>query len=1135
MQRLQARLIRFVLIPIAALIVAATAWAQFDSGQISGFVRDETGAMVPGAAVTVTNDGNGEQRKTNTNTDGYYVFPQLYVGTYTISVQAAGFKRFVTTGIVVDSLAKVSVDASLAVGAISEQVEVQASATQVKTDSADVGTTVDVKQIQNLTLNGRNPIYLAALTPGVASGSGIGTFDPDSVSNGSFNINGGRADEYVVMIDGAVATRTRSSGSMLGAMDVDTVQEVQVLTTDYSAEYGRSSAGQIRFVTKSGTRDFHGDLIENFRNSALDANTWTRKHSPISSVAAGPPPYRFNQYGFDVGGPVFIPKHFNTDRSKLFVFYAEEWIKRRYETTNTGTVPSLAMRSGNFSELLDPANPFFRRARVINDPLNNTPFPGNIVPASRISPNGQALLNIFPQPVPGFLQGTSNWIGSKSTHSDLRKDTFKVDYLISPNERLAVRGSRIPWHFNAPFEDTFGRMEEVWSRPNRVGAVSLTSTISPTFLNEFNFSANSDGKGDIQFGPYCTACLRSQYGLNYPYLFPGTKIAPDKVPSIRIQGLTTLDAGPYPGSWSGYVYGFTNTTTKILGTHTIKWGAYVERSGQIDFIQGTTAGPGTTVNQNGDFTFNDTGNPLTSGLSIANAILGNFDTYSEFGTKAYTPYAATALDLFVQDSWKATPKLTVEYGVRWSIWPQWHSKWGNLSEFLPQYYDPKTAPVVDPRGGFIVSGNQYDGIVLPGNGVPSAEGNRIPALHSGQYASLYHGLPDGFSPTQWKVLQPRLGLAYAFSPKMSLRAGVGSFANRPMINRDTALGGNAPFQIQESVVNGVVDAPAGATQRAFPFTQTIQDPVFKIPTAWAWNTTFQREIVRGTTVEVGYVGRRALHNQRKRNINQLLPGTLQANPGTNANALRPYVGYGVIGISENSGTSRYNGLQVSIQRRFAQGLQFGAAYTLSRARDDGSSLTDVLPNAYNGSGYYGLSDFDRTHVLVLNYIYELPIFRGGNGIVHRVLGGWEISGVNQFQSGVPFSVRTSEDIAGIGTGSGNQFWTLSGDPSTDVTAFTNSAIWFNKAAFTRPATGTFGAQPRNIIRGPAYRAWDMSLRKNFGIYEKQRLQFRFEMFNILNHPNWSNPVVDPSSGSFGLITGKTNDTRQLQLALKYVF
>ena len=202
------------------------------------------------------------------------------------------------------------------------------------------------------------------------------------------------------MVDGAVATRTRSSGSMLGALDVDTVQEVQVLTADYSAEYGRSSAGQIRFVTKSGGRDFHGDLVENFRNSALDANTWTRNHSPLLQISSGAAPYRFNQYGFDVGGPVFIPKHFNSDRNKLFFFYAEEWIKRRYTTTNTGTVPSLAMRNGDFSELLNAANPFFKKVRPITDPLTNAPFADNIIPTSRISHNGQALLNILPRRCP---------------------------------------------------------------------------------------------------------------------------------------------------------------------------------------------------------------------------------------------------------------------------------------------------------------------------------------------------------------------------------------------------------------------------------------------------------------------------------------------------------------------------------------------------------------------------------------------------------------------------------------------------------------------------------------------------------------------------------------------------------------
>ena len=1127
---------------LSALIVlacasAATLLAQFDSGQISGFVRDQTGAVVPGASVVATNEGTHEPHRGVTNSEGYYVFPQLLVGTYSIAIEARGFKRYVKSGIVLDAEAKVNADAQLTVGQASESVEVTASSAAVQTDSAQVATTIGTHQMQDLTLNGRNPIYLAALSPGVVGGT-IGTFDPDSVSNGGFNINGARPDEYTVVIDGAMATRTRSSGSMVGTLDVDTVQEAQVLTGNYSAEYGRSSGGQIRFVTKSGTRDFHGDLVENFRNSALDANTWTRNHSPQAETASGPAPYRFNQYGFDIGGPVFIPKHFNADRSKLFFFWGEEWIKRRYTDTNTGTVPSLAMRNGDFSELLSASNPFFGKVRVINDPTNaNAPFAGNIIPLSRISPNGQALLNVFPTPVPGFQQGTSNWIGSKSTHSDFRKDTYKFDYLINEKQHLSVRLGYDPWHFNAPFEDTFGRMEEVWSRPNRVGAISLTSTFSPTFINEFNFSANSDGKGDIGFGSYCTACLRSTYNLNYPYIYPGSKIAAQKVPSIRIQGLTTLDAGPYPGFWSGFVYSWTDTMTKVRGNHTMKWGVNVEHSGQNDAIQGTTASTGTTVNQNGDFSFNDTGGtPLTTGLAIANTALGNFDSYEEFGIKAYTPWVSTTMDLFAQDSWKATSKLNIEFGMRWSLWPPWHSKWGNLAEFMPQYYSPQAAPVINPKGGYIVSGDPYDGIVFPGNSVPSAEGNRIAALHDPQFRRLYHGLPEGLAPTHWNVFQPRLGVAYALTPKMVIRAGVGAFSNRTAINRDTALGGNAPLQPQESVVNGTVDNPAGAIPQQFPFNMTIQDPVFKIPTAWEWNGTFQREVGWGTTVQVGYVGRRGIHNQIKRNINQLLPGTLQANPGINTNALRPYLGMGVIDISENAGLSRYDGLQIGVQHNLTNNLQFGIAYTYSRSTDNGSSLTDVLPDAYNAHSYFGPSDFDRSNVLVSNYDYKLPFFRGRRDMVGFALGGWELSGIYQYQTGTPSSVRVSQDIAGVGTGSGNQFWNQVGDSSTSVGDFTPSGVtWFNAAAYAQPAAGTFGKQGRNGIRGPSFWATDASLRKNIPISERFTMQFRFEVFDFLNHPNWSGPNVNPTSGTFGKITSKTNADRQLQLALKLMF
>src|SRR5712664_909914 len=359
-----------VLLCISFCVLAALAvpsLAQFDSGQIAGFIYDSLGAAVPGATVTATNQGNLEERRMSTNESGHYVFLNLPVGIYTISVEANGFNKVVQTNVKLSAADHLSVDITLKVGSITQSVEVNASSVRIQTESAQVSRTVESRQIQDLTLNGRNPIFLALLKPGVTGGS-IGTFAPDDVTNGGFSINGGRSDEYVVTVDGAIATRTRSSGSMLGAQDVDTIQEVQILTANYSAEYGRSSARQIKFVTKSGTRNFHGDLVENFRNSWLDANSWTRNHSPIPSIASHPGPFRFNQYGYDVGGPIFILGKFNSNPSKLFFFVAQEWITRREEQTQVATVPSLAMRRGDFSELLNPANKFFGTKRVVTNP-----------------------------------------------------------------------------------------------------------------------------------------------------------------------------------------------------------------------------------------------------------------------------------------------------------------------------------------------------------------------------------------------------------------------------------------------------------------------------------------------------------------------------------------------------------------------------------------------------------------------------------------------------------------------------------------------------------------------------------------------------------------------------------------------
>ena len=452
------------------------------------------------------------------------------------------------------------------------------------------------------------------------------------------------------------------------------------------------------------------------------------------------------------------------------------------------TVPSLAMRQGDFSELLNPTNSFFGRARTITDPVTRQPFANNMIPANRISPQGQALLNVYPEPIPGFLQGTSNWIGTFEQWQNQRKDTVRIDYRIGDKTNLAVRATHIPFRFNTVLGST--RFDELWSRPNRTAVVTMTSTLSSTFLNEFTVSGSSDGLGETNPDSACgPRCLRSTYGVSYPFLFPAdSKFDPEKLPTLTINGLSTLDNGPYPGFWAGYTYAVSNNMTKVVKTHTLKWGVFIERSGQNDQIHATTASAPATNNQNGAFRFLDTGHPQATGLAMANALLGSFNDYSEFGAKPMTPFVGTGFDWFVQDSWKAGTKLTLEAGVRHSIWQPWHSKWNTLSMFDPDFYDPAQAAVVDPVGGFIVSGNRYNGVVLPGDEPLESAVSRFPFLRD--FTQLYHGLPQGFAQTHKQDFQPRVGAAYTINQKTIVRAGVGKFFNRTGINRDWRKAGS---------------------------------------------------------------------------------------------------------------------------------------------------------------------------------------------------------------------------------------------------------------------------------------------------------------------------------------------------------
>src|SRR5215470_16458921 len=402
-----------VLMLCASLSIPEVLRAQSDLGKISGFVKDPSGATVPNAKITVRSNSGGVERQATTNESGYYVITNVPPGLYTMSAEAQGFQKFESTNNKLDPAADLVIDAALAVGAASQTVEVTGSAMQLQTESASVQKLVTREQIDSLELNGRNPIWLAALVPG-ARGTTLANLN-FGFTQGPANFNGSRNPENLITFDGAPATRTRSNGTSLGAADVDSTQEVEILTSNYAAEYGRTSGAQIRFTTKTGTNQFHGAAYEYLRNTALNANTWSRNSNPFT--AATPPPIHYNQFGYNLSGPLYIPGKFNTDKNKLFWYWGQEWV--RYHWTESGstvgtagllTVPSVLMRKGDFSELLNPSNIFYNKQVIIKDPNTGDPFSGNIIPKDRLSPNGIGILNAWPVPnLVNPIGGNGNW------------------------------------------------------------------------------------------------------------------------------------------------------------------------------------------------------------------------------------------------------------------------------------------------------------------------------------------------------------------------------------------------------------------------------------------------------------------------------------------------------------------------------------------------------------------------------------------------------------------------------------------------------------------------------------------------------------------------------------------------------
>jgi len=1127
-------------------LFSLAALAQSDLSSITGTVLDAQGASVPGAKVSVRNQGTGITRETTTKENGAYTVTNIPAGTYTVSVEAAGFKKYSKTGNLLDANVPLGVNVALEVGQMSDAVTITADASRIQTESATLGLTVDQRQVQDLSLNGRNPVLLAALKPGVRSSASLANFN-FNLTDGGFSMNGSRPNDNVFFYDGAVATRTRSNGTSIGAADVDSTEEVQVLTSNYAAEYGRSGGGQVRVVTKSGSSQFHGTAYEFFRNSAMDANIWPRLISPLALLNGQPQPLKYNQFGFNVSGPVYIPGKFNKDKNKLFFLFGEEFIRYRTSPVNaTGgaVVPSIGMRTGNFSELLG-ASSFFGKGYVITDPNGNTPFAGNIIPKSAQSATGMALMNAFPLPTPGFQLGAANYITTNNEVDNTRKDTISVDYNPTEKDSFRLRVINYNYFVQNAFQGAYTLAANQLNRPNQTASLGYIHTFTPTVINEMLISASADHV-DITLR---NAPDRTQYGVNYPYLYgSAAKDLPNKLPTVNINGFTQLDLGPYPSRSGGPIYNISDNVTWIKSAHTFKFGFLFERSGQNDRDQVNVSGiPGGANNQNGRFDFQDTGvNP-----GIALMALGNFTSYSEIGPRDYTISRGDMYEFFMQDSWKVTNKLKLELGFRETIITPYHALWGNYDVFDARYYDPAKAVAINSSTGTIVpnSGNIYNGMVIPGDGFPDVGKGRFPNSGDPALNALFRGLPASYAGTKANNFVPRLGVAYQVNQKTVLRTAFGGFKNRPAVSDSTFLGGNFPFQGYVSVSNGKVDNPLGAAAGTpTQFVQT-QDPVYKIPTSYQWNATVQRELPWNSNLEVSYVGRVGLWLERTRNLNQLPVGTCPNGScpgGVNINYLVPYKGYNQIQIAENAARSSYSGLNVNWARRFTKGFSFGAAFTLSKSYDNGSSRRAITYNSYDDRNFWGPSDFDTRRILVINWIYELP-YKNNKGLKGGVLGGWQITGVTQFQTGTPFTVVTGSDYAGIGV-SQNQPWNVAGSV-TYPKAFSNGAgsgnYWFSVAdssgnkLFTQPANGTFGNQTRNLYYGAGFQNWNVGLFKSFNITEHNKITFRAEGFNWVNHPNFGGangggPQSNPTSSTFGMITSK-DSSRKLQLSLKYNF
>jgi hypothetical protein len=1101
---------------------AVPAAAQSIAGSITGSVRDSSNSAIMGAHVTLVEVATNAERRATSSNQGDFVFTVVGPGSYRLMVQFQGFQTLERDSIQLAASDRLALgNLVLQVGSSEQKITVTAEGANVQTASAEHSAMITNSQVNTLLVRGRNVTSLMRLLPGVVDtaegASGQASGNSNSEENISkffyFNVQGNRANANNITLDGISLNEPGGNTQVNVAVGLDSISEVKVLLSGYQAEYGRMSGANIQLIAKSGTRDFHGLASYYKRHEQFNANNYFNNQLGLPK-----PWYRFNTYNYNVGGPVYVPGKFNRNREKLFFFWSQEfWPLKVTNPLRQVTVPTALERTGDFSQSIDQNGALI----AVTDPTTKQPFPGNRIPASRIDPNGQALSKIFP--LPNFLDrnisaGRYNYISQISGETPNRVDTWKSDYNISPRDILSFTWSA---HFRR--EEGYATRSSVsWPMNSvRIRSRSLfyawhyQHIFSPGLVNELTVGANQHHGWDIIDPDQLATIQRKTFGLTAADLFPAANPL-GLIPATAFGGVTnaatTAFGGNYPLDNNREIFNLADNLTKVAGSHTVKFGVLMERLWVND-------GP-TGKNASGLFDFSrDVNNPLDSGYAYGNAILGNFDKYQQGNVLASPAFRNNSVEWFVQDNWRVNRRLTLDYGARLYWLPPYTDANGQRSGFVPANFDPKKQvrliqPAlvngkkvgVDPvTGGTFASASI--GAIVPGSG-DTSNGIVTAATNKAYPAALADGPGIKFA--------PRLG--FAFDPfadgKSAVRGGFGIFYNKLPSGSYGGLSTQYPILITPTINFDTISTFANAPGLVYP--QDVQGLARNLgtPMSMDLNLSVQRNLGFGTVVDLGYAGTLGRHMLWQRSLSTIPLGAnfdpKNADP-TNPKVplssafLRPIVGYNNVGLLETASSSNYHSMQASVNRRFARTLQFGVNWTWSKAMDYNDSDTDSISTLVPVRVWnYGLASFDRTHALKFNWLYDLPSLKTSLAPVKFILSDWQWSGVASFVSGAPTTVgfTTTNGIDITGTASQGPRINVTGDPvlaKGDRTFYRN----FDTSVFQLPAVGTFGNAARTLLRGPGINNWDVSLFKNFPVKERVKVQFRWEMYNALNHTQFS--------------------------------